>query len=128
MIFLLNPSTDICEMILISETHQYNKKWVAERTLAKNLLREIEHFLKEHHFVWNDISALGVYKGPGSYTGLRIGITVMNTLADSLAISIVGVNGEDWPKKALHRLKQGENDTIIVPEYGGEPHITRPIK
>jgi tRNA threonylcarbamoyladenosine biosynthesis protein TsaB len=128
MIFLLNSSNDICEMMLVSDNHRYHKKWVAKRTLATNLLREIEYFLKQHQFVWNDISALGVYKGPGSYTGLRIGITVINTLADSLVIPVVGVTGEDWQNKAVHRLRGGENDAVIVPEYGGEPHTTRPVK
>jgi hypothetical protein len=55
-------------------------------------------------------------------------MTVLNTLADTLQIPIVGAAGSDWEQHSLERLRQGDNDGIVLPEYGGEAHITKPRK
>ena len=94
------------------------------RTLARGLLK----FLEEKTGDLHDISGIGVMKGPGSFTGLRIGLTVANTLADSLNIPIVGAMGEDWRETALSKLRAGENEKIVMPEYGAAAHITAPRK
>ena len=76
----------------------------------------------------NQLTRLIVFTGPGSFTGLRIGITTMNSLAYGLDIPIVGVNGEKWIENGLQRLNDGENDRIITPHYGAEANITSPRK
>lgn len=128
MILLLDTSTPTCKLTLVSGESRFDYSWEAGRELSKHLLGYIESSLSKHEKGWQDLQGLGIFKGPGSFTGLRIGITVLNTLADSLAIPIVGEIGEDWQDRALTRLKDGENDRIVMPEYGGEAHITAPRK
>lgn len=111
-------------MIVVIDGESHTHVWQADRMLAKSLLRYIEDSLHQYNASWGDITGLGVHRGPGSFTGLRIGMTVMNTLADALSIPIVGVTGEAWQSTALLRLKAGENDYIVLPEYGGEAHVT----
>ena len=72
------------------------------------------------------IKGLAVFTGPGSFTGLRIGITTMNTIAYALDIPIVGTTGDDWLADGLARLRAGENDRIVTPHYGKPPNITKP--
>lgn len=101
-----------------------NKTWEAGRTLARNLLRELSQFLVENDSSFETLSGLFVFRGPGSFTGLRIGITVMNTLAYAQKLPIVGEIGERWTEQALGRLTNGENDHVILPEYGAAARIT----
>lgn len=124
MIILLDTSTATCFLTVIYGETRQDFEWQAGRTLARSLLK----FLEEKTGDLHDISGIGVMRGPGSFTGLRIGLTVANTLADSLNIPIVGAMGEDWRETALKKLRAGENEKIVMPEYGAAAHITAPRK
>ena len=124
MIILLDTSTATCFLTVVDDEARQDFEWQAGRTLARGLLK----FLEEKTGDLHDIGGIGVMKGPGSFTGLRIGLTVANTLADSLNIPIAGATGEDWQKVALKKLRAGENEKIVMPEYGAAAHITAPRK
>lgn len=124
MIILLDTSTPVCKISLVDDSGTYSNEWNADRELARGLLKYLHDQLETQGRDWKDITGLAVYEGPGSFTGLRIGLTVMNTIAASEAVPIVGTRGDDWQKHALERLKSGENDKIVLPFYGSEPHIT----
>lgn len=127
MILTLDTSASKCRMSLIKgSSTKASKNWQADRRLALELLAQIETFLQENDISFQKLTGLIVFRGPGSFTGLRIGITVANTLADSLNIPIVGEIGEDWKKMGAVRLVSGKTDKIVLPEYGSPPHITKP--
>ena len=128
MILLLDTSTGECKLTLVSNDTQYDYTWQADRRLAKELLGFLRDRLAEHAVSLQDITGIGVMRGPGSFTGLRIGITVMNTLAESLSVPIVGESGDEWRRIALQRLTDGESDQLVLPEYGADAHITKPRK
>jgi tRNA threonylcarbamoyladenosine biosynthesis protein TsaB len=124
MILGLDTSTPVCRVYL--GANEYS--WEANRTLAHGLLGYLEECLRRENKYFHDLSGLVVFRGPGSFTGLRIGITVMNTIAASESIPIVGETGTDWLAAGTKRLDNYVNDRIVLPEYGGEAHITQPKK
>lgn len=128
MIVLLDTSTPVCKLTLIDGDMRFDDEWQADRTLAKGLLGYLAANLRLHGKNWSDITAIGVLKGPGSFTGLRIGLTVLNTIASSEHIPIVGGRGEQWQADVLEKLRSGHNDQIVLPFYGSEAHITQPRK
>lgn len=128
MILLLDSSTPICRIVLVDGEQRMTREWQADRQLAKGLLGWLNEQLTDQDKTFQDLTGIGVFTGPGSFTGLRIGLTVMNTLADSLTIPIVGTRGDDWQQEALRRLGAGENDRIALPFYGSEANITTPRK
>lgn len=128
MILLLDTSTMECRLTLIDGELRRDFAWQADRTLAKHLLAFLEEKLHEAGSDFAQLSGIGVLRGPGSFTGLRIGMAVLNTLADALQIPIVGAEGGDWQATALSRLRAGENDQVVLPHYGSEAHITKPRK
>lgn len=103
-------------------------KWEAGRELAHGLLKKLDEFLKTNGVEMKQLSGLFAFQGPGSFTGLRIGLTVMNTFAYAEGIPIVGETGDDWRAKAVSRLRAGQNDRIVLPFYGAEARITQPKK
>lgn len=128
MILLLDTSTPLCKLTLVDGAKRHDVQWQADRTLAKGLLRFLRDQLVVVGKTFEDITAIGVFKGPGSFTGLRIGLTVLNTIADSQATPIVGTQGDAWQSDALDRIERGDNDQIVLPFYGGDAHITAPRK
>lgn len=128
MILLLDTSTPECKLTLIDGEAIHENSWQADRQLAKGLLAYLHDQLEAHGKDFRDITGIGVLAGPGSFTGLRIGLTVLNTLADSEGIPIVGCKGDDWQDTALARLRAGEDDRVVLPYYGSDAHITAPRK
>lgn len=128
MILMFDSSAMQVSMVLYDGDKRYAYQWEAGRALAKDMLAYLRDRLSEHGASFESLTGLGVYAGPGSYTGLRIGITVLNTLAESQNIPIVGATGSDWQAACLRRLAASESDKIVLPEYGGEAHVTKQRK
>ena len=110
------------------ESVKFHFTWPASKLLSEELPGMIEDALSSLELGFDDISGVIGFKGPGSYTGLRIGITVINAIADQVGAPIVGETGDNWIEDCLNRLRSGENDQIILPEYGGDANITKPRK
>lgn len=98
--------------------------WSAHRQLAETLHVQIERLLRGSQRSLQNVQAIAVFKGPGSFTGLRIGITVANALAYSLHIPVVSNEDPNWLQTAISRLLNGETEVVALPEYGALPHIT----
>ena len=128
MILLLDTSTPVCRIGLRENNLTTWHEWEAGRQLAKDLLRHCVDMLADHQRTLGDLTGVGVFRGPGSFTGLRIGLTVANTMADGLTVPIVGGLGNDWEAETIAALQAGKNHHIVLPEYGSEAHITKPRK
>lgn len=103
--------------------------WQAHRELAETLHTKIEELVASQDRTITDIEAVVVYKGPGSFTGLRIGLSVANALSYANAAPIVGIKGEEkWLERGIEKLLSGKNDKNIIPKYGAPVHITTPRK
>jgi tRNA threonylcarbamoyl adenosine modification protein YeaZ len=100
--------------------------WQAHRALAETLHGRIRDMLTGQNLDLKDIECIVCLKGPGSFTGLRIGLTVANALSYSLSIPIVGTTGDDWIQIGIKRLLETGSEKIIMPEYGADVHITLP--
>jgi len=88
----IDSSGDICSLALgkgpelICEHHFHHKM-----SLLRRINVEIEHVLSASGFGVRDIEGIAVSLGPGSFTGLRIGVTTAKSLAYTLGCPIVGV-------------------------------------
>jgi tRNA threonylcarbamoyladenosine biosynthesis protein TsaB len=102
--------------------------WEAHRQLAETLHLKIKDLLTAQGKDWHSIQGIVCFAGPGSFTGLRIGITVADALAYGLAVPVVASKDPDWLYTGIDRLGQGEDDTVALPEYGAPVHITQQKK
>ncbi len=102
--------------------------WHAHRQLAETIHTKIAKTLSVKGQALEDLRGVVVYQGPGSFTGLRIGISVANVLAYGLQIPIAAATGDDWLAPAIKILQKNPTSRPITPEYGSPVHITQPKK
>jgi len=106
------------------ETKLAYETWAAHRELSDTIHKKIKGLLQSSGKDFKDLQGVACFQGPGSFTGLRIGITTADTFAYGLKIPIVAAEGEDWIEQAIKRLLDGQNDKIALPHYGAPVHIT----
>lgn len=71
------------------------------------MVNEIENIFKRNKIDKKDLDAVVVGIGPGSYTGVRIGVTIAKTIAYALKIKV-------YAKSSLSLLRCGEDPTICL--------------
>lgn len=78
---------------------------------AEKLHILFEELLHEAQIKWVDISAIAISKGPGSYTGLRIGVSSAKGLCYALDIPLISINSLEIIARQI-QVSQGE---FIIP-------------
>lgn len=102
MKMFLDTSTDT--VILRLDEKEYQETFGHD--MAEKLLAFIHDKLQENGQTWQDIEKIEFNSGPGSFTGLRIGATIVNALIHELNL--------DQP--------------LVIPDYGKPANITKPVK
>lgn len=94
-ILLLDTSTDHAVLALCSAADarsvQSSLVFEGRRTLSRKLLSRIDALLRSEGAGLKDLTGVAVGLGPGSFTGLRVGVTTAKTLAMALDIPLYGV-------------------------------------
>ncbi len=88
----LDTTTDISSIAITDGPEilgEYN--FLHRMDLSQRLMPNIVNLLKDCKLAMSDIEAIGVSLGPGSFTGLRIGVVTAKTLAQTLDIPIAGI-------------------------------------
>ena len=136
-ILSIDTASNICGVSILEDTHLICKlDQDTGRTHSENLMPMIQQAFKQSNLSLQDIDLLACDKGPGSFTGIRIGIATVKAFHDSLGIPCVGVNSlealaysikkegliasiidckNDNCYFALYQLKNGNYEEIISP-------------
>jgi tRNA threonylcarbamoyladenosine biosynthesis protein TsaB len=100
-------------------------------TFSAELVPQIAALLERHGFSKTDIGGFAVVSGPGSFTGLRIGLAVVKALAEVLvrpiaSVSILQALAAQSEGKVVAVLDGGRNE-VFVGEYEIGDAVTRVI-
>lgn len=87
-LFIDSSQIDTAVVILEVEGKQYKTKSQSRVLKSQMILPLIEDMIIQHNLKLNNLNAIHVITGPGSFTGLRVGITVANTLGFILDIPV----------------------------------------
>ncbi|WWO99687.1 MAG: tRNA (adenosine(37)-N6)-threonylcarbamoyltransferase complex dimerization subunit type 1 TsaB [Candidatus Dasytiphilus stammeri] len=91
-ILAIDTSTNVCSIALFNNGEINFKLESSSKKHAKNVLSLIQNILSESEISLNQLNALAYNRGPGSFTGLRIGISIAQGIALGLDLPLIGIS------------------------------------
>jgi tRNA threonylcarbamoyladenosine biosynthesis protein TsaB len=93
MVICIETATNLCSVALCSSTGVVSlRESNAQRSHASMLTVFIDEIMKEKGLRAKELEAVAVGKGPGSYTGLRRGVSVAKGIAYAASIPLIAVD------------------------------------
>lgn len=114
LILSVETATPVCSVALHSEgTLKASSHLHIEQSASSKLAVMIDELLKRCDLEPNQLSAVAVSSGPGSYTGLRIGVATAKGLCYALNIPLISVNTlMSMTRQMIDRVSE---DTLLCP-------------
>jgi len=91
--------------------------WISEKSEAENLMPKIDKYFMKHDKKYIDLVRILVISGPGSFTGLRVGVTVANTLKYLTSADLISVNTFEyfwWSKENNDKNEEKEKTALLI--------------
>jgi tRNA threonylcarbamoyl adenosine modification protein YeaZ len=113
MLLAIDTSTDSASLALVQDGRTLAEAtWRCGQNHSVELLPRLTQLLKEAKAELQSISCVLVARGPGSFNGLRVGLSTAKGLAFSLDIPIIGVSSLE-----LEAYQHAETDLPICPIF-----------
>ncbi|AMF98716.1 MULTISPECIES: tRNA (adenosine(37)-N6)-threonylcarbamoyltransferase complex dimerization subunit type 1 TsaB [Vibrio] len=112
-ILAIDTATENCSVALLVNDRVISRSEVAPRDHTKKVLPMVDEVLKEAGLTLQDLDALAFGRGPGSFTGVRIGIGIAQGLAFGADLPMIGVSTLAAMAQASYRL-HGATDVAVA--------------
>lgn len=112
----VDTSSDICSVCLLEDNITLKELNLNNgRTHSENLVPLLKELMDSCNVTFKDIELIAVNKGPGSFTGIRIGISTIKAIAEVHNIKVVGVTSlKSLCFNELHLIKDKIKKTPIT--------------
>lgn len=94
-LFINTSEADKTIVFLQIDNKKIEKKQIHASRRDQDVLLLIDEIIKEQKIQLQDLTAIEVVTGPGSFTGLRVGVAVANALGYALDIPVNGKKSND---------------------------------
>jgi tRNA threonylcarbamoyladenosine biosynthesis protein TsaB len=91
-ILAIDTATENCSVALLMGDKLYVRSEVAPRDHTKKVLPMVDEVLREADITLGELDALAFGRGPGSFTGVRIGIGIAQGLAFGANLPMIGIS------------------------------------
>jgi tRNA threonylcarbamoyladenosine biosynthesis protein TsaB len=120
IILHIETATDVCSVALASDGNLINEKTATDgREHAKLLTVLIDDLMRDSGYIYKQLDAVAVSRGPGSYTGLRIGVAAAKGICyatDKPLIAADTLTSMAWmAKKQWIAAGNSIDDTLFCP-------------
>jgi tRNA threonylcarbamoyl adenosine modification protein YeaZ len=130
-VLYINTASKIASLGLLIDDDFTFEQFEQDNNLAEVLDEKIAKFLKKNRYTFKDLTHVAVFKGPGGFTSLRIGVVMANITADVLNIPIIEISEKEEnkiPEIIKEKIGNKNFKKLVLPFYGKEPNITKPKK
>ena len=112
---LINTANDDLFIVLQTDNGVFSHVISSKMHHNETMLPEIDKILKNHKMTIGEIKEFGVVIGPGSFTGIRVGISTIKAFRDALIVTAKSVNNLDY----LFKLAKSKNENVETVAING---------
>lgn len=112
-ILAIDTSSKICSVTIFEDTnHIIELQNDDEKTHSVKLMPMVDKAFNETNLTLDDIDLLACSLGPGSFTGVRIGIATIKAFADAKNIPVVGISSLEILAYNIKELALSSNSLV----------------
>jgi tRNA threonylcarbamoyladenosine biosynthesis protein TsaB len=126
-ILAIETSTSACSVALRQGSVLRAEISVQGRGQAEALIPAVAAALQDSGLDWPEISAIAVTVGPGSFTGLRIGLAAARGLALARQIPVIGVGTADLLAHSVAEERIGDRLLLVAIDSKREDLFVQPF-
>jgi tRNA threonylcarbamoyladenosine biosynthesis protein TsaB len=94
LFLIIDSAADICSVAIADKDGVFDEIALYEKNIhSEKLTLMIQELFSKNALTYEWLAAVGVNKGPGSYTGLRIGVSVAKGICFALNIPLISCDG-----------------------------------
>ena len=124
----LDTSTEACSVALLYNGEKTSLSELAQRTHAKRILPMVDEILTDSGLKLNQLDALAFGRGPGSFTGVRVGAAIAQGLALGADLPVIPISNLTAMAQAAFELYQAENVAAAIDARMNEVYFSQLVR
>lgn len=124
----LDTSTEACSVALLYNGEKTYLNELAQRTHAKRILPMVDEILTDSGLKLNQLDALAFGRGPGSFTGVRVGAAIAQGLALGTDLPVIPISNLTAMAQAAFELYQAENVAAAIDARMNEVYFSQLVR
>lgn len=124
----LDTSTEACSVALLHNGEKTYLNELAQRTHTKRILPMIDEILANSGLKLNQVDALAFGRGPGSFTGVRVGAGIAQGLAFGVDLPVIPVSNLTAMAQAAFELHQAESVVAAIDARMNEVYFSQLVR
>lgn len=121
----LDTSTEACSVALWHKGEKTHLDELAQRTHTKRILPMVDELLANSGINLKQLDALAFGRGPGSFTGVRVGAGIAQGLALGADLPVIAVSNLTAMVQAAFELHQAENVAAAIDARMNEVYFSQ---
>lgn len=121
----LDTSTEACSVALLHKGEKTYLNELAQRTHTKRILPMIDEILANSGIRLNQVDALAFGRGPGSFTGVRVGAGIAQGLAFGADLPVIAISNLTAMAQAAFELYQAESVAAAIDARMNEVYFSQ---
>ena len=124
----LDTSTEACSVALLYNGEKTYLNELVQRTHAKRILPMVDEILTDSGLKLTQLDALAFGRGPGSFTGVRVGAAIAQGLALGADLPVIPISNLTAMAQAAFELYQAENVAAAIDARMNEVYFSQLVR
>ncbi|WP_349917662.1 tRNA (adenosine(37)-N6)-threonylcarbamoyltransferase complex dimerization subunit type 1 TsaB [Aeromonas veronii] len=124
-ILAVDTATEACSAALLVGDKVFSRWEEAPRDHTRKILPMVQAVLEEAGLSLDQLDAIAFGRGPGSFTGVRIGISVAQGLAFGAGVPLIGISTLAAMAQGVHRLEGADKVLSAIDARMNEVYFGR---